>query len=265
MRSCIYEGVVRHRRFQPIRREFKYRITFVYLDLGELDQQLDRLWLLGRGRFAPAAIRREDHLQPEVPSLDEAVRQTVEAETGSRPVGRIGLLTQWRTFGFYFSPINLYYCFDDDDRVDAIVAEVSNTPWGEKHSYVLWSGNQTSQRSLAYRHPKDFHVSPFMDMGLEYDWRLVGPEQRTAIHLQVLREGHAAFDATTQLRRRELTNRTWLSTVCRNPIPAARVLVAIYYEALRLWLKKCPFFPHPDKQPSIKTSTESTEVMSKVG
>ncbi|MDG2381942.1 MAG: DUF1365 domain-containing protein [Pirellulaceae bacterium] len=260
MHSCIYDGFVRHRRFQPIRRDFQYRITYLYLDLAELDQVFERLSLLGNGRFSLTSIYRPDHLGSHESSLDDAVRNLVAERTNVRPTGAIRMMTQWRTFGFYFSPINLFFCFDESETLETVVAEVSNTPWREQHSYVLWSGNQAGRQALAYRHPKDFHVSPFLEMGLEYDWRMAVPNEQFSVDLKTLRDSKCLFDASMQVNRRELSNRNWLKTLVRYPVPAARILTAIYYEALRIWLRKCPYYPHPKtKDPSDRLPNENLD------
>ncbi len=247
MHSCVYHGSVRHRRFQPLVRQFSYRLTYLYLDLSELDELRQRLPLFSDRRFAWASMYRPDHLGAEIDSLDDAVRQFVRRTTDTPATGPIRLLTLWRCLGAYFSPINLYFCFAEDrsNQVESIVAEVNNTPWGEQHCYVLWSGNRIGLRHLAFQHPKEFHVSPFMDLDLLYRWQILPPSHRLAVHLGTWREDERLFDATLSLRRRELNSRNWLATTARQPIVPMRILAAIYYEAFQLWIRKCPFFPHP--------------------
>lgn len=258
MHSCVYQGFVRHRRFQPIARQFTYRLTYLYLDLAELPGLLRQLPLLSDRRLAWASVYRPDHLGDPQQSLEAAVRQQVQQSTARDLVGPIRLLTLWRCFGYYFSPINLYFCYSDDDssQVEAIVAEVNNTPWREQHCYVLWSGNQTTDRRLAFHHAKEFHVSPFFGLDLEYDWRITPPAEQLVIHLETWRQDERVFDATLSLRRRELSRQRWLTTTVSHPLVPFRVLSAIYYEAFRLWIRKCPFYPHPRTQ--VAPSSEET-------
>ncbi|MEM9660122.1 MAG: DUF1365 family protein, partial [Planctomycetota bacterium] len=150
MRSCLYEGVVRHTRRSPVAHRFSYSISMACLDLDEAPELLRRSRLLSSARFAPASLVPEDHLRGELienspTGLAASVRRYVHRETGSYPVGRIALLTQLRHFGYYFSPLNLFYCFDAQERVETVLAEVSNTPWNERRFYVLHDGNRTSR------------------------------------------------------------------------------------------------------------------------
>ena len=253
MHSCLYEGYVRHRRLTPVEHAFRYRLYLVYLDLDELPALLEGKVGLGRGRFSPASFRRTDHLgDPEVP-LADAVRDLVHARTGWRPDGPIRLLKPLSNWGYYFSPLSLYYCFDPaGEQVDAVVAEVTNTPWRERHWYVLWEGNRVGEPSrLRFRHPKAFHVSPFWDMDMVYDWHLRPPGPQLSVAIVNSRDGQRLFSASLVLKRRALTRGNMLRTLVRFPWMSARVIQGIHWQALRLWRKKCPYHPHPKvRQPS---------------
>jgi len=248
MESCIYEGRVGHARFDPVDHRFGYSLFMLYLDLDELPRLIDRHFALSRAKVAPAAFRREDHFgDPAVP-LADAVRDAVEQQTGARPDGPIRMLTQLRYWGLYFSPLNLFYCFDrGGNEVQTVVAEVSNTPWGEKHCYVLSENNRRPGRGLRYRHPKSFHVSPFLGMDSEYLWTLSLPGEQLRVSIESRREQETLFRAGMSLARRELTPARLNWTLLKYPVVAGKILAAIYFEALRLWWKKCPYFPHPNK------------------
>lgn len=252
--SCIYAGQVRHRRFAPVPHSFSYRLFMVYLDLEELDEVFQGRWLWSTRRAAPARFRRDDHLGDPSADLDTAVRDRVEAECGTRPRGPVRLLTHLRYFGYCFNPVSFYYCYDEGgDRVTHVVAEVNNTPWGERHVYVLDDGGDGAATGRRHGMRKQFHVSPFMPMDIDYDWRFNEPGERLAVHMQNFRRGEKLFDATLDLERRPITGRTLAGTLSRQPLMTARVTAAIYFEALRLMLKRVPFHDHPGARPSTHT------------
>jgi len=250
LHSAIYEGVVRHRRREPVRHEFRYRLYMMYLDLDEL-AALDRLFagtgLWSRRRFAPVWFRRRDHLgDPEQP-LVEAARDLVLAHTGTRPAGPIRLLTHCRTFGYCFNPVSFYYCFDRGGRaLETVIAEITNTPWGERFSYVLGaSENVGTAAGQRFRFRKSFFVSPFMDMDVEYDWRFLVPGRRLLVHMENRKADGRYFDATLALARRELTRRRLAGALLRHPLMTLRVTGAIHLEALKLLRKRVPTHVHP--------------------
>jgi len=245
--SCIYTGHVRHRRLTPAEHVFRYKLYLVYLDLEELPALLEGGYGLYRTRFSPASFCRADHLgDPRVP-LADAVRNLVQQRAGWRPVGPIRLLTLLRNWGYYFCPLCLYYCFDRSGQtVDAVVAEVSNTPWNERHWYVLHGGNRIGEPSqLRFRHPKGFHVSPFMDMDMLYHWHLRAPGARSHVAIVNSRADRRPFDVSLALKRRDLSRWSMLRSLVRHPWMSARVIQAIYWQAFRLWRKQCPHYAHP--------------------
>jgi uncharacterized protein len=209
VRSAVYEGEVRHRRFAPVSNEFRYRMFLLYIDLAELPGLLDPYLLWSARGPNLAWFRRADYLgDPSVP-LDRAVRDLVEERLGFRPRGAVRLLTHLRYFGWVFNPVSFYYCFGEGDRrVEAIVAEITNTPWGERHAYVFGDrGNEAVHPSWRrYRFPKAFHVSPFIDMAIDYDWRFQEPGETLSVHMIDREGGKRIFDATLSLRRRPVSS-----------------------------------------------------------
>lgn len=250
--SGLYEGWVSHRRRTPVEHEFRYRIFLAYLDLDELPDLFRGRWLWGYERRRPATFRRADYLgDPNVP-LADAVRDVVRTRTGRAVDGPIRLLTHLRYFGYCFNPVSFYYCFDAaGERVDAIVAEITNTPWKERRAYVLdRRGAEAGEvvpgaAGLRFRFAKDFHVSPFLPMELDYDWRFTPPGARLAVQMNLTDRRGRTFEATLRMERREITpwRLRWL--LLRRPVLTLQVIAKIHWEALRLWLKRVPVHTHP--------------------
>ncbi len=271
--SAIYEGVVRHRRFEGRAHKFDYRLALAYIDLDELPTLLDGQLVSPRPGLA--RFRRGDYLGDERVPLARAVRDTVAAKGGVRPAGPIRLLANLSSFGHCFNPVSFYYCMDEHaERLQAVVAEVTNTPWGERHAYVLSRGSDGSgsggARSgglgsaelgplvarplaapvLAGDFAKALHVSPFMGMDHRYEWRMTMPGETLSVHIANSHDGRRVFDATLSLQRRELTRATLARMTMRYPASALRMLALIYTQAARLKLKGVSVHPHPRERPT---------------
>jgi hypothetical protein len=249
--SAIYEGTIRHRRFAVRPHAFTHRIALVYADLDELPALLGGR--LVRRRPGLVRFRRRDYLAGDAAEreidLADAVRAEVRERLGSAPGGPIRVLTQLRTFGHCFNPVSFYYCFDPSERLEAVVAEVTSTPWGERHAYVL-ARNGGAGPVLRDRFDKRMHVSPFMSMDQEYLWNASTPGPTLSVHIESRQNEARAFDATLALERRPLTRSSLARATARYPVGTVRVLGLIYAHALALKLKGVPVQRRPPELPA---------------
>ena len=253
MKSALYTGTLRHRRFFPKKHFFTYNVALFFLDLAEIDR-LFRIPFLFSQKKALLRFCRADYLGDSNLSLEESVRLKVAQVLGFRPEGSIRLLTQIRYLGFCFNPVSFYYCYSKDEVLEAIVAEITNTPWNERHSYVLRCRPQ--EKTQNFKFAKDFHVSPFLPMEQKYNWTFSVPSteskvydkgQLLSVHMENfgLEGSQKIFDATMLLKSRKLSIWNVFMTLASFPLLTLKAFAAIYIQALILKLKGIPFYTHP--------------------
>ena len=257
LHSALYRGKVTHARHAPKKHRFSYSVFLLYLDLDELPRLFQGAWLWSYERFNVASYQRRHFLGPPGIPLQDAVRARVEQVTGAAPpAGPIRLLTNVGYLGLCFNPVSFYYLFEaDGTTLHTIVAEITNTPWGERHCYVLSASTAVDAgESKEWRFDKDFHVSPFFEMDLRYRWRFNTPQASAGSTLAVAMEnrvssdaGDRVFDATLHLERSPFTKSALRRALLRHPWMTGKVLFAIYWQAFRLWMKRVPFFSHPER------------------
>lgn len=257
--SCIYTGSIRHRRHTPVLHQFSYRMCMLYLDLDELPALLEKTPFWSASHPAAGRFRREDFLGDSDRPLVDCLRDLVERETGTRP-GAVRLLANLRYFGFLMNPIACYYCYaPGSDTLQAIVAEVTNTPWNDRHAYVLPVTGEDALDDIWFQ--KSFHVSPFNPLNMRYRWRSRRPGERLAIHLENHLNGTCVFDATLKLEREPISaaalNRLLF---IRYPLMTVRIAAGIYYQAFKLFIRRAPFYARADR-PDTLTAQQRTRLL----
>ena len=256
------QGSIRHRRKAPVSHEFCYNTGMLALDLRDWDRVTTISPLFSLERFNWLSLRRTDYLQPDQGDLLGAVRKRVEAATGWCPDGAVQLITHPRYLGYVFNPVSFYFCYNAGDRPAGgavprvILAQITNTPWKESHTYCLetrWPGEPEGAGnhwlSERFEFSKRFHVSPFNPMSQHYRWTFSfhGPDLR--VHMNVLQGDEKQFDATLVVRRSRLDRKTIHRSLRQFPLEAFKVTAGIYWHAIKLKFKGAPFYTHPDKLP----------------
>ena len=244
MKSCIYKGQVSHQRYAPRLHGFTYSLFMMYIDLDELPNLFNRFlfWSLNKPNIA--SFYREDHHGTH-DNLAESIRSLVLDKTGDKIQGPIQLLTHMRYFGYIFNPLSLYFCYDKTgDNVTHVVAEVNNTPWKQQHCYVLKNDNKNN-KSLSARHAKNFHVSPFMHMNMDYIWNIQCPDNNINIHIENWCKDEKLFDASMHLTRTKLNSANLRKMLIGFPLMTLKITILIHYEAIKLWFKGIQYVPHP--------------------
>ena len=245
----LYWGTIFHRRHTPFTRFFKYPIFMAYIDITSLSSTMSPSLLWNINKPAIVSFRRSDyHGDPQV-DLEDAVRLTLLEKTGRSFKGPIRLLTNLRYFGHCFNPVSFYYCFNEnDDKVEAIMAEVTNTPWKERYAYVIEKQDQTNNKPRLVASPKkQLHVSPFWGMDHDYDWSFSQPESNLSVYMRNFKEDKMIFDVVLNLKRKVFSNGSLFKAILRFPFMTLMVVYRIHWQAFILYIKRAPFFTHPDK------------------
>ncbi len=249
MESAVYSGSLRHRRLLPRRHEFTYPIFMTFLDIDRIPELMKVSPLTSYNRWNWASFHEQDHFgDPRLPLRrrleEDAARQGIPL-----PEGPVFILTHLRYLGYIFNPVSFYYCCDGRGAVEAVLAEVSST-FGERHNYWLWSANrERSTRGLRFRCRKAMHVSPFNGMDQEYVFVMTEPAERLIAHINTVEEGRTVLDATLSLQRRPWSAPALHSALLRHPWMTAKVIAAIHWEALKLFLKRVPVYTRPGRLP----------------
>lgn len=236
MESGIYTGTVFHERFYPTQHAFDYRIVMLWLHLDEIDEVNQNVRGFSTSGFAPIQFKRSDYLGPTTLPLKKCVLDKMSELNGTTLEGDVFFLGQVRNFGIYFSPVNFYF-LRQQHTFTHMLAEVSNTPWNERHYYLVDLDTQADSEKV-------FHVSPFNPIDMTYKWRIAQPSSHCNIALECHKQGKH-FSAGVNLVRQEMNSTNLKRVITRIPVMTVKTIVGIYWQALRLWLKRTPIYTHP--------------------
>ena len=244
----VYFGSLRHRRFAPRRHEFTYGVFLALLDIDRIPELMRVSPLVSYNRWNWASFDQRDHFGDPCLPLRERLARDAEANGLCLPAGAVYLLTNLRYLGYCFNPISLFYCHDAEGRLEMVLAEVCST-FGERHNYWLSAANEIpGEHSRRYRVAKRMHVSPFMDMAMDYAFVLTTPGERLTAHMNTIEHGRSIFDATLNLEREPWSAKSLHRALWRHPWMTAKVVAAIHWQALRLWARRVPVFTHPARR-----------------
>lgn len=244
MNTAFYVGRLSHARLTPKPHRFSYPVFMPFVDVDAVESITDRVPFWSKKRLAPARFVRSDFIGDDDISISEAIKIRISETTGKSFSGQIFLLANWRYFGLQNNPIACYFCVGgDSQKLDYIVAEVTNTPWGERHSYVLPVIDSTEPFHTEFA--KELHVSPFHGMNQRYRWLSTTPSDSLAIKLTNIEEEERVFHAVLQLRRVPVSVKSGLALLFRFPLETAKVTLGIYWQALTLFLRRVPLYSHP--------------------
>jgi len=243
--SAIYQGNVRHRRYFPAKNAFNYRLYMLALDVDEVLQGDINQGILGTQWYKPIRVVEKDYLKGEPGNLKERITSKVNSLGGIWQGNKVVMLVQARCFGLYFSPANFFFCYDENDNCRYMLVEVSNTPWNKRHYYLV---------DMIETMPteKSFHVSPFLDLAMQYHWRVKPPQnnnEQLLVHIENIthEEKEKVFDATLAMQRVAFSKKNLLNVWCTLPHMSLKIVAGIYYQALKLFAKRVPFVPYQTK------------------
>ena len=244
LNSCIYQGEVFHQRFFPKKHRFSYRIFFLAIDLDELPQLTKMGRYFKTQRFAPLRFFAPDYLENKNKISKQDIWNKVTELGGEDKCGRVLFIGQMRCFGIYFSPINTYYCYDQQNNLTYLLAEVSNTPWNERQYYLIDMNSEQQSE-------KTFHVSPFMDLNMEYHWRIKPPAESLNLSIENYangKSGEKLFIASIAMTRQAFSNKNLLKNLLAIPMMTLKTVLGIYWQALKLYIKGVPYIAHSKKE-----------------
>lgn len=242
--NAIYEGSLRHSRSKPKKHTFEYRVRLLYMDLDNVETMFSDNFFWSYNKLNVGCFLRSDYFGNKKTSLKKSIQDEIRKELNFNHHGKVYLLTSPRYFGYCFNPVSFYYCFNTKNKLEVIVSHITNTPWNENHAYVHDCRNlKTPIKTFEFR--KNFHVSPFMPMDIQYRWSFKEPGDKIEVSMNNIHDKEFIFNASMQLQKKPLTKQSLNFLLFRFPPETFKTIVSIYWQALCLKIKGITFFPHP--------------------
>ena len=254
----LFKGTVTHTRTSPIAHQFQYSFFQIWLDVErpELIDNISPFWSSKKHNLV--RFNRHHYLpnnDNKTQSLHQSICKKIQQQTNKHFQGKAYLLANLSYWGYCYNPVSFYFCYNPNGKLEFILSEIHNTPWGERFTYVhdiSSSVNKTSSQrenkandKLQFKFDKQFHVSPFMPMDLQYDWQFQTAKNKILISMNLHQKEQSIFNATLNLQGEELSSYQANKLPFNYPFMCFKVLFSIYWNALRLWFKGVTFFDHP--------------------
>ncbi|MBT5150421.1 MAG: DUF1365 domain-containing protein [Nitrosomonadales bacterium] len=239
----IYKGTISHSRTKGPQYSFSYRTTMLFLDLDEIKSAFNKRLFWSYEKPNLASFRRKDFFGDTSKPIKQEIIKLITKNLKCKVDGRVFLLTTIRYFGYCFNPVSFYYCYNKKKELTAIVSHITNTPWGERHAYVhdcrkIRGGTKT------FKFKKDFYVSPFLPMDLEYIWKFTEPKDFLFTSMECSKNQKKYFTATLKMTRQSWSSYSLNKLLFLSVPMGMKTIISIYWNALILYLKKVKFYPH---------------------
>ena len=242
MNSCIYNGIVTHTRFKPIRHNLRYKTFSLLLDLDEVEKLDKKLSIFSHNKFNIFSFYDKDHGDRDGSSLKTWVLSNLKKFNIHQNINTIKILCYPRIFGYVFNPLSIFYCYNNTN-LKAIFYEVKNT-FNEQHTYIFKVNNN---EKIDQKCKKKFYVSPFMDMETYYNFKLLEPDEKLSVYIKQTDTEGTVLTATQTGDKKELSLKQLILNFIKYPLMTIKIISSIHYEALLLW-KKGAIYRKRDKK-----------------
>lgn len=246
MQNAIYSGFVIHNRLSPKRHIFKYNITMFFLDVDDVENAFAKIPVASVNKFNLISFKRKNYLpSDDAASIREQIIKIINANGYAEVPDKIYILTHVGYFGYCYNPVSFFYCYSKEEQLIYFLAEVNNTPWNERHVY--FKKLDSSEPEIKFNLDKKFHVSPFLPMDMIYKWNIKPPKESASVSMKCFEHNDLLFTASFMLTKKKLSAMNCFKALLQNPLATHLLHYRIYWQALKLLIKRTPFFHHTQR------------------